>query len=715
MKVAHSPRSSRTPLRLGLFVALLCLPFWAQAAGRIALVIGNSTYVDQPKLDNPGRDADLIGNVLQYKLGYTVLRAQNVDRARMLELIGEFSQRAQNADSAVFYFSGHGMQDAGNSNYLLPVDARVKSDVGLRAYGVNANEVIKELGSASGPKVSLVILDACRNSPFSTGTKGAAKGLKPPEMNTDKQMLVAFATKDGQVAQDGTGQGNSPYARALAEQLAQAKERPLMDLLDAVSRSVRAETNNEQRPTRYGDVETGTYLLASLAPIPGTNDQPSGGGVSFEDLKKADAQEKVVRAQWAKWLSEMKSAFSAAQGFAERGTQAKAWERFIGAYAGQDDPYSTEDEDMLSQAKAKLALLRLSPSTTSAQQPLSVPAGIRESGSVDYAWPSVAPEVTGAGASFPAPIYARWASEFHVSKGANVNYQSIGSGAGIKQIRTKAVDFGASDMPLRRDELEKEGLTQFPTVLGGVAVVANLDGVGSGALRLSSEVLANIFLGQVTQWSDPAIKALNPGLSLPDEKINVVRRADATGTTFLFTHFLANVSRDWKAQLGEGTQVNWPVGDAGRGNEGVAVLLQRRPNSIAYVEFAYALQNKLNLVRLRSAGGEYVIPGADTFAAAAEAFDWTGGDLPVLTNMPCRRCWPITGATFVLMHKVVDDPSKAAAVLQFFDWAYRNGASQAEQLLYVPLPTSVVQTVKAGWAVFQTSSGRTVLSRQNQH
>lgn len=319
-----------------------------------------------------------------------------------------------------------------------------------------------------------------------------------------------------------------------------------------------------------------------------------------------------------------------------------------------------------------------------------------------------AQDVTGAGATFPAPIYSKWAAEYNKATGRKVNYQSVGSGAGIKQIDAKTVDFGASDMPLKDDELTKKDQIQFPTVIGGVVPVVNIAGVKPGELKLTGEVLGEIYLGKIVKWNDAAIKALNPSLNLPDEQIAQVRRSDGSGTTFLFTNYLSKVNPDWKTKVGEGTAVNWPIGAGGKGNEGVAAFVTRLPNSIGYVEYAYVKQNKMTYAQLKNASGQYVSPDDSAFKAAAAGADWNKSFYQILTNQPGKESWPITGATFILMHKVQDKPDNASAVLKFFDWSYKNGDKVADDLDYVPMPPSVKDTIRKSWAQIKDASGKAI-------
>ncbi|MFA7278475.1 MAG: phosphate ABC transporter substrate-binding protein PstS [Sterolibacterium sp.] len=323
--------------------------------------------------------------------------------------------------------------------------------------------------------------------------------------------------------------------------------------------------------------------------------------------------------------------------------------------------------------------------------------------------PALAAEITGAGATFPAPIYGKWAEAYHKATGNKINYQSIGSGGGIKQITAKTVDFGASDMPLKAEALEKDGLAQFPAVIGGVVPVVNVVGINPGDMRFTPAVLADIYLGKIAKWNDKAIADLNPKLNLPDQAIAVVRRADGSGTTFIFSNYLSKVSPEWKQKVGEGTAVQWPVGLGGKGNEGVSAFVQRIPGAIGYVEYAYAKQNKMSYTLLQNAAGNFVAPDDTTFKAAAVGADWTKSNFgEILTNMAGKDSWPITGATFVLMQKVQDKPAQGAEALKFFDWAYKNGAKLAEDLDYVPLPDSLVKLVTASWGNIKDAAGKPV-------
>lgn len=307
--------------------------------------------------------------------------------------------------------------------------------------------------------------------------------------------------------------------------------------------------------------------------------------------------------------------------------------------------------------------------------------------------------IIGAGASFPYPIYAKWAESYHANKGIKVNYQSIGSGGGIKQITNKVVDFGASDKPLKKAKLDKEGLMQFPTVVGGVVPVVNVPGLEAGELKLSGDVLANIFLGKIKKWDDAAIKALNPDAKLPSKSITVVHRSDGSGTTFLFTNYLSKVSETWKTKVGAEKSVSWPAGVGGKGNEGVASYTKRIKGAIGYVEFAYAKQNKLAHAKMQNKAGKFVDPSIESFQSAANYADWKNapGFYEILTNQKGDTTWPIAGATFILMHKSQAKPETAKEVLKFFDYSYKNGSLSAKALEYVPMPQSVVDLIQDSW------------------
>jgi phosphate transport system substrate-binding protein len=341
---------------------------------------------------------------------------------------------------------------------------------------------------------------------------------------------------------------------------------------------------------------------------------------------------------------------------------------------------------------------------------VAVTAAVTASAAMTFS-SAVAADLTGAGATFPYPIYAKWAEAYKKATGNGLNYQSIGSGGGIKQIKAKTVDFGASDMPLKAEDLEADGLVQFPMVMGGVVPVLNLDGVTPGQVKLTGPVLADIYLGKISKWNASEIASLNPGVKLPAEEITVVHRADGSGTSFLFTDFLSKANPDFKAKVGSGTAVKWPVGVGGKGNEGVAANVQRIKNSIGYVEYAYAKKNNMQHAQLKNRDGHFVQPDDETFKAAAAGADWSKapGFALVLTDQAGKNSWPITGASFILMHKAQVDGAKGKEVLKFFDWAYKNGGAMATELDYVAMPTPVVNLVQNAWkSQLKDGSGKAV-------
>ncbi len=318
--------------------------------------------------------------------------------------------------------------------------------------------------------------------------------------------------------------------------------------------------------------------------------------------------------------------------------------------------------------------------------------------------------VDGAGASFPYPLYSQWAYKYNQITGVRLNYQSIGSGGGIRQIKAGTVDFGASDAPMKAEELEKSGLIQFPMVIGGVVPVVNIKGMKPGEIKIDPKTLADIFMGKITKWNDTAIAALNPGIKLPKKDITVVHRADGSGTTWIFTKYLAAVSKTWASQVGANKAVSWPVGVGGKGNEGVASYVKRINGSIGYVEFAYALQNNLTYALLKNRDGKFLAPTKDNFMAAAANADWkhAAGFYLVLVNQPGESSWPITGASFIIIYKKQSDKDRARTMLDFFDWCYQHGKETALKLDYVPMPDNVVDLVEKVWTKEVEAGGKTV-------
>jgi phosphate transport system substrate-binding protein len=322
-----------------------------------------------------------------------------------------------------------------------------------------------------------------------------------------------------------------------------------------------------------------------------------------------------------------------------------------------------------------------------------------------------AADITGAGATFPYPIYAKWAAAYKAKTGSGMNYQSIGSGGGIAQIKAKTVDFGASDMPLKPEDLQAAGLMQFPAIVGGVVPVMNLDGIPPGGIKLTGAVLGDIYLGKIKKWNEKPIADLNAGVKLPDELIAVVHRSDGSGTTFIWTDYLSKVSLEWKSKVGSSTAVAWPEGVGGKGNEGVAAYVQRIKGSIGYVEYAYAKRNNMTYALVQNMDGQYPQPNNGTFQAAAGNADWKNAPMfyQILTDQPGKSAWPISGASFILMHVKQDKPQNAAEVLKFFAWSFKNGQKMAEELDYVPLPENVVKLIESAWtARIKDGAGKSV-------
>ncbi len=317
---------------------------------------------------------------------------------------------------------------------------------------------------------------------------------------------------------------------------------------------------------------------------------------------------------------------------------------------------------------------------------------------VAMAGSAVAADITGAGATFPFPIYSKWADAYKKETGNGLNYQSIGSGAGIKQIQAKTVTFGASDIPLTAEDLKKDGLVQWPMVMGGIVAVFNVEGIATGELVLDGTTLADIFLGKVSKWDDAAIKKLNPNLKLPSTAITVVRRSDGSGTTFNFTNYLSKVSAEWKTKVGSDASVEWPVGVGARGNDGVAGNVGQTKNSIGYVEYAYAKQNKLTFAAMANKAGKVVKPTVEAFQAAASNADWSvPGYYQILTDQPGDKSWPLTAATFILMYAQPQDKAASSEALKFFDWAFKSGDKMAEELDFIPMPAAVTDRIRKTW------------------
>jgi phosphate transport system substrate-binding protein len=323
---------------------------------------------------------------------------------------------------------------------------------------------------------------------------------------------------------------------------------------------------------------------------------------------------------------------------------------------------------------------------------------------------ALAADITGAGATFPFPIYSKWAEAYKAASNVGLNYQSIGSGGGIRQIKAKTVDFGATDAPLKGEDLSKDGLMQFPAVMGGLVPAISIPGVEARQMKLTGPLLADIYLGKIAKWNDPKIVALNPTLKLPDAGISVVYRSDGSGTTYVWTEYLSLISDEWKAKIGNNTSVQWPVGVGGKGNEGVSATVKQIPNSIGYVEYAYAKQNKLAYALVQNKAGEFPVPDDASFQAAAAGANWDAapGFGISLNNQAAKDAWPVVSATFILMHAKPEKPEQSKAALAFFDWAFKNGDKLATELEYVPMPEAVKTKVRASWAGITDNSGKPI-------
>lgn len=688
-----------------LLVLLGLLMCGSQAsAQRVALVIGNANY-SVGRLTNPPNDVVLMEAALR-KLNFKVQTVLNANQNQMKRAVRDFGTSAQGADVAFMYFSGHGTQ-ANGENYLLPVGASIEKESDYSIEAISANDVLQQIRGAK-PKAAILVLDACRDNPMAATTRSSTKGLS--RMDAPTGTMIAFATSPNTVASD-----NGDYARVLAREL-QKPGQELIDVFRNTTAEVRRLSAGKQEP-RISEMSISDRLylagpgvqLASLRaeatgiPVAPTGKPGQSASLSLDDLEKEEA----TRKEWAQWQAKMKADFDRTAAFkGSPDLQAKAWERFLGSW-GQDNPLSREDEGLREQARQRAEVAKAE-TARQAQAPAPTPSVAQLPISTTSA---TVGSITGAGASFPAPVYAKWASDYNMATGVKVYYQSIGSGAGIRQIDSKTVDFGASDMPQTDEILRSKGQMQFPVVMGGVVPVINVRGIEPGQLKLTGSLLADIFLGKVTRWNDSAIRALNPLLPLPDAGIAAIRRADGSGTTFVFTNYLSKVSPEWKAKVGEGTAVNWPVGAGAKGNEGMGAFVSRLPNSIGYVEYSWAKQNSMSHVAMQNAAGVFVRPDAESFKAAAASADWNKSSYQLLTNQPGLDAWPISNATFVLMHVSQDKPANGLEVLRFFNWVFTHGAKAAVELDYVPLPPNVIAAIQRSWGDIKDASGKAITAK----
>jgi phosphate transport system substrate-binding protein len=656
---------------------------------RVALVIGNGAYRNTPALINPKNDADDVSRSLQ-SLGFETIAAVDLDRTGMNEVLDRFSRLVGGADIALVYYSGHGMQFAGK-NYLLPVDARLASADDVNKFRLMPlDDVVDVLQGARGARV--VILDACRNNPVEEDLKRRLASL--PGANRDaflsrglgrisagNGLIVAYATQASDVAADGSGR-NSPFTSAFLHNVG-TPDIDVRQMFFRIQDEVDQTTGGRQRPelsiSLVGEFKLKVAIASADKPqIPGP--APSGGA-------PASAPTEVERA-WAA---------------VKDTTSVAVLEAFVRRFG--DGFYGDIARARLEELRTHQMAALPPPAAAAPAPPSSASVAPTPSSAPVATFPGVR-EISGAGATFPYPVYAKWAEAYKREAGVGLNYQAIDSGGGIKQIEARTVTFGATDVALSADELSKNGLIQFPTVLGAVVPVVHVEGLKSGELVIDGPTLAKIFLGEVKTWDDPAIRRLNPNARLPSSGIAVVHRSDGSGMTFTFTSYLSKVSSDWKSKVGASLQVEWPAGIGAKGNEGVASSVLQTRGSIGYLEYAYAKQQNLAVVKMVNRDGKAVAATPEAFQAAAVAIDWASAGEP-LTDAAGPGAWPITSATFILIHRQPQDPAAASTALKFFTWAFAQGDRLASDLDYVPLPASVKALVQKTWVdQIRTADGK---------
>ena len=699
----------------GLLVFGLALST-GHAEQKLALVIGNDQYAHVPSLERAVNDAEAVGAAFE-RLGFTVTLAKNVGFAGFAQTVASFEARIQPGDTVALHYSGHGVA-IGGRNYLIPVDM-IAPEPGQESLvarlAIDAGALIDEIRERN-PKLVFAILDACRDNPFAGSGRSIGRTRGLARMEPEAGEFILFSAGPGEEALDRLGSDDHDKTSVFTRVILAHIETPgltLQDLAKATQGEVRdlaAKVNHDQFPD-YFDRTTDKPVLkepliqveAPPAPAPAPPSplvQPSAEIAFWESIKdsrsKADFDaylEKFPDGTFAPLARARLAAVQAATPDVPRQEPVvqpdeTAWQRI----AGSSDPVDFEsfarmfpDSRHRAEANAKVSALR-----TAKLEP-AVPATPP---------PATVTSITGAGATFPYPIYAKWADAYQAKTGVNLNYMSIGSGAGIKQIEAKTVTFGASDVPLKPDELDQFGLLQFPTVMGGIVPVVNLPRMKPGEIVLDGPALAEIYLGKITRWDDPALKKLNPKVRLPSAVITVVHRSDASGTTFNFSYYLAAVSAEWRDKDGVNTSVEWPIGVAAQGNQGVADLVEQTTFSIGYVEYAYAIQRGLTFTAMVNRDGRIIEPAANTLAAAATNADWEGipGNGAILANQPGGESWPMTTATFILVSKRPNDVAAAREALKFFDWAYSNGDVMALDLSYIPMPKAVVDGIEKRWA-----------------
>ena len=665
-------------------VASLCvmLSHAQQTENRVALVIGNSTYKTSP-LKNPVNDAaDMSARLKGF--GFTVIERNNLTTKQIGSTLREFRSKLTPGSVALVFYAGHGVTIKGK-NYLPAVDAEINGEEDVPNQSLGTEQIMDVLAEAK-TRLNLVFLDACRDNPYARSFRSTSRGLS--RESAPSGTLISFATKPGSVAADGTGR-NGLYTSVLLEQLKNSNQ-PIEQVLKKVVSGVRVASKSQQEPWMEGSIE-GDFCFSKCSNSPEN---------SFQ-ISSIDQEEKF-------W-EDSKSIGT------KEGYEAYLFQFPKGRFAGL--------------AKAQISkLMNTSPPSTAIssvgmnqnsvpQVEVSPTPALKPNNSHNIGVPltnqpnqlpstKISALITGAGATYPFPAYLKWAEGYKAITGTTVNYQSIGSSAGIRQIKAKTVTFGATDAPLRAEDLDNSGLIQFPTIFGATVPVINLDSFKSGELQLTGNVLSEIFIGRITNWNDSKIAVLNPSKKLPDQAITVVHRADGSGTTFNFTNYLATVSKDWASNVGSGAAVRWPAATSvgGKGNEGVAATVIRIKGSIGYVEYGYFKMNNMNAVQLQNSDGKYVVPDDSTIAAAVSGTDWFSipGMGVSMVNARGAASWPISFATFILMPKQPIDKFASLEAIKFFDYSFLFGKKMASELSYVPLPETLASAIRAKvWSQIQ--------------
>ena len=659
------------------------------SAKRLALAIGNDNYQNVTQLQKAGNDASAMALELK-KAGFEVTLSKDLNYRNMVRSIESFTSKITGGDEVVVFYAGHGVQ-LKTGNYLLPTDIDADSAAEIEKTAYSLDELNQKLSDAK-PAFTLVIADACRSAFQSKGRSiASSRGLSAPE--PAKGQMVVFSASKGQEALDRLSDKdtnpNSVFTREFIARMnkpgAKIEDivREVQDAVEDLAKTVK----HEQRPALYNEARGNFYFYGpttvQVSPVPApVNPTISSGPDQREDKFWEDAKSTGNKEGFLAYI------------------QAYPSGRYLNLAKANISRFESSSISRVD--SASLSKTQTPPIASSQTMPYALTVPNNVSSPLINTEISNVNVVSGAGATFPFPIYSKWAENYARLTGKKINYQPIGSGAGIKQIKAKLVDFGASDMPLNSEDLDKDGLLQFPVVANGIVPVVNIAGIQPGQLKLNGSLIANIYLGRVTKWNDSSIRALNPSLNLPDSEINTIHRSDGTGTTYLFTNFLNSVSAEWRDRVGFGTSVNWPNltnSLSGKGNEGVAANVFRVPNSIGYLEFSYVKQNRMNFVALQNRDGYFVVPNEESIVSSVANTPWSlaNGFYEISTNEPGANSWPITGTTFIIMNKVQDKPDNARVVLQFFYWAFKNGFKDAQNLDYVLMPESVSRIIFASW------------------